>query len=148
MPLCVMKYEDVLRQQLLHRAVALLVRDRKGRALLTQRQNYGWGMSSFGRLRAGISSESKAQEMLLKDLRQSGPVLQLGIAQPGMESLNCFVYLFEARVSAAVADEAVRNADNHMLVDYDELRGLGTHFGELLSPFLRMLVQKGLVRPR
>ena len=35
-----------------------------------------------------------------------------------------------------------------VMVDYDELRGIGTHFGELLSPFLRTVVQAGLVRPR
>ena len=34
-PLCIMAKEDVLRQGLPHRAVALLIRDRSGRALLT-----------------------------------------------------------------------------------------------------------------
>ena len=36
-PLCVMRKQDVLRQNLHHRAVGLLVRDRLGRALLTHR---------------------------------------------------------------------------------------------------------------
>ena len=48
----------------------------------------------------------------------------------------------------SLASTAVRDPDLHMLVDYDELRGIGTHFGELLSPFMRSVVQAGLVRPR
>lgn len=35
-----------------------------------------------------------------------------------------------------------------MLLDYDELKGLGAHFGDLLSPFMRVAVQGGYVRPR
>ena len=48
----------------------------------------------------------------------------------------------------SLASTAVRDPDLHMLVDYDELRGMGTHFGELLSPFLRTVLQAGLMRPR
>ena len=46
-PLCVMAEKDVLRQRLRHRAVALLIRDSAGRALLTFRAGRGWGFSSF-----------------------------------------------------------------------------------------------------
>ena len=49
---------------------------------------------------------------------------------------------------ASLAAAAVRDRDRQMLVDYDELRGLGVHFGDLLSPFLRTVVQSGLMRPR
>ena len=48
----------------------------------------------------------------------------------------------------SLASTAVRDPDLHMLVDYDELRGMGTHFSELLSPFLRTVLQAGLMRPR
>ena len=147
-PLCVMRNEDVLRQKLLHRAVALLVRDRQGRALLTHRQGLGWGFSSFGRLPAGQSSELMAQQLFSDDWRHDGRVLPLGVCPPGAENFNAFVALYEGRMPAALANAAVRDPDRHMLVDYDELRGIGVHFGELLSPFLRVAVQAGLVRPR
>ena len=147
-PLCVMRSEDVLRQALHHRAVGLLVRDRQGRALLTHRPGLGWGMSSFGRLPAGQSSEHRALQLFTDDWGHDGRVLPLGVCPPGPESSNAFVALYEGRVPALLAAAAVRDQDRHMLVDYDELRGIGIHFGELLSPFLRVAVQAGLVRPR
>lgn len=61
-PLCIMRGEDILRQNLRHRQWGLLVRDRLGRALLTHRPGLGWGFSSFGRCPPGQSSEHKAQE--------------------------------------------------------------------------------------
>lgn len=148
MPLCVMRGEDVLRQKLQHRAVGLLVRDRLGRALLTHRPNFGWGFSSFGRLPAGQSSECKAQELFKQDWNHDGRILPMGISAPGPDNFNAFVALYEGRMPSSLAAAAVRDPDRHMLVDYDELRGLGTHFGELLSPFLRHAVQSGLMRPR
>lgn len=147
-PLCVMRSEDVQRQNLRHRAVGLLVRDRLGRTLLTHRPGFGWGFSSFGRLTAGQASQHKALELLKHDWNHEGRVLPLGISAPGPENFNAFVALYEGRIPTSQAAVAVRDPDRHMLVDYDELRGLGTHFGDLLSPFLRQAVQAGLVRPR
>ena len=147
-PLCIMRGEDILRQNLRHRAVGLLVRDRLGRALLTFRPGHGWGFSSFGRLPAGQSSEHKAQELFNSDWNHEGRILPLGVSPPGPDNFNAFVALYEGRMPASLAATAVRDPDQHMLVDYDELRGLGVHFGELLSPFLRQAVQSGLVRPR
>ena len=148
MPLCIMRGEDILRQNLRHRAVGLLVRDRLGRALLTFRPGHGWGFSSFGRLPAGQSNEHKARELLEQDWNHEGRVLFLGISAPGPENFNAFVALYESRIPTSEAAAAVRDPDRHLLVDYDELRGLGAHFGDLLSPFLRQAVQAGLVRPR
>ena len=147
-PLCVMRKEDVLRQGLHHRAVGLLVRDRLGRALLTHRPGLGWGISSIGRLPAGQSSERRAQQLFFDDWGHDGRILPLGVSAPGPESFNAFVELYEGRMPVSLASTAVRDPDRHMLVDYDELRGISTHFGELLSPFMRSVVQAGLVRPR
>ena len=147
-PLCIMRGEDIRCQNLRHRAVGLLVRDRLGRALLAYRPGLGWGFSSFERLPAGQSSESKAQELFKNDWNHDGRVLALGVSAPGPENFNAFVALYEGRMPSSLAAAAVRDPDRHMLVDYDELRGLGVHFGELLSPFLRQAVQAGLVRPR
>ena len=146
-PLCIMNARDVQLQQLPYRAVGLLARDRSGRTLLSRRPGIGWGISSFSRLRAGHAHEQLARELLRADWRQEGQVLPLGLLPPG-PALHAFIYLYEARIPAWLAADAARDAGNHMLVDYDELRGLGTHFGDLLSPVLRSAVQAGLVRPR
>lgn len=148
LPLCVMRTQDVLRQGLRHRAVGLLVRDRRGRALLTHREGRGWGISSFELLPAGQSAESKARELFLKDWEHEGRMLPMGVSPAGAESSHAFVTLYEGRMPALLAEAAVRDRDRQMLVDYDELRGLGVHFGDLLSPFLRTVVQSGLMRPR
>lgn len=147
-PLCVMRKEDVLRQGLRHRAVGLLVRDARGRALLTHREGLGWGISSFELLPPGASSESKARELFTKDWKHEGRMLPMGVSSAGAESRHAFVSLYEGRMPASLAEAAVRDRDRQMLVDYDELRGLGVHFGDLLSPFLRAVVQSGLMRPR
>lgn len=147
-PLCVMRTQDVLRQGLRHRAVGLLVRDPRGRALLTRREGLGWGISSFELLPAGQSSEIRAHEMFRRDWAHEGRILPMGISHAGAESRHAFVTLYEGRMPASLAEAAVRDRDRQMLVDYDELRGLGVHFGDLLSPFLRAVVQSGLMRPR
>ena len=74
-----MRREDVLRQGLRHRAVGLLVRDARGRALLTHREGAGWGISSFELLPAGQSSESKALELFRKDWAHEGRILPMGL---------------------------------------------------------------------
>lgn len=148
-PLCIMAEKDVLRQRLRHRATALLIRDSTGRALLSFREGQGWGFSSFAMVRAGQSFEDCARDMLQEDWgEQGGRLLSLGLCPPCRESRQAFVALFEARLPAALAAQKALDPDRSMLLDYDELKGLGAHFGDLLSPFMRVAVQGGYVRPR
>ena len=79
---------------------------------------------------------------------QGGRLLSLGLCPPCRESRQAFVALFEARLPAALAVQKALDPDRSMLLDYDELKGLGAHFGDLLSPFMRVAVQGGYVRPR
>lgn len=147
-PLCIMSSGDVLRQRLRHRATALLIRDSTGRALLTFRQGLGWGFSSFGLVQAGQSFEERARSLLHDDWgRESSRILPLGLCYPHAESRQAFVAIFEARLPAVLAAEKIFDPDRHMLLDYDELKGVSAHFKDLLSPFLRIAVQGGHVRP-
>lgn len=147
-PFCVLRADEVLRQGLPHRAVGLLVRDSASRTLLTWRQGHGWGLSSFGFPAAGQSAEDRARELLLADWGRHGPPQPLGISAPGQETGPAYLYLFEARVSAAFARYAARDAERHLLADYGELRGLRVQAAPLLSPALRRVVLAGLARPR
>ncbi len=147
-PLCIMSREDVLRQRLRHRATALLIRDSTGRALLTFRPGLGWGFSSFGLVQAGQSFEDRARSLLRDDWdRASSRLLPLGLCPPHAESRQAFVTIFEARLPAVLAAEKIFDPDRHMLLDYDELKGLSAHFTDLLSPFLRIAAQRGYLRP-
>lgn len=148
-PLCIMAEKDVLRQRLHHRAVALLIRDSAGRALLTFRPERGWGFSSFALVRAGQAFETRALNLLREDWREEGGRLSpLGLCPPCPESRQAFVALFEARLPAALAVQKALDPERNMLLDYDELKGLRAHFDDLLSPFMRVAVQGGYVRPR
>lgn len=148
-PLCVMAAKDALRLRLRHRAVALLIRDSAGRALLTFRAGRGWGFSSFAIVSAGQAFETQARSMLREDWREKdGRLWPLGICPPCPESRQAFVALFEARLPAALAAQKALDPERGMLLDYDELKGLRAHFDDLLSPFMRVAVQGGYVRPR
>ncbi|SDF37588.1 NUDIX hydrolase [Desulfovibrio legallii] len=148
-PVCLLRAADVQRQGLPHRAVALLLRDKNGRALLTHWPERGWGVSAYARATAGQAFEDCARALLLEaGLDPTGRVRPLGLAPPCPESRNAFVAFFEARLPLSLAMAGARNAERHLLADYDELRGMAAHFGELLSPLLRVAVQAGYVRPR
>ena len=141
-PLCIMPDEDVLRQRLPHRTVALLVRDKNGRALLT-RSGRGWCFSSYGRVPAGMSCECRVRELLLNHWGHEGKqVSALGLIPPGPENDVTFLNLFTARLPRAIIAVRAADRDRHLLVDRDELKGMGTHFADLLSPLMRAALQQ------
>ena len=139
--------ESVIRQHLAHRAVALLVRDKSGRALLT-RSSQGWCFSSYGRVPAGMSCEDRAQEILLNDWGHEGKQISaLGLMAPGSENPATFLSLFTARLPRTIIATRAADRDHHLQVDRDELKGLGTHFADLLSPLMRAALQRQLLFP-
>ena len=148
-PVCLLHAASVLRQGLPHRAVSLLLRDKNSRALLTFWPELGWGFSAYARVPAGQAFEDCARDLLRADgLDPACRVLPLGMAAPCTESRNAFVAFFEARLPLSQALARGKDAERHLLADYDELRGMAAHFGELLTPLLRGAVQAGYVRPR
>ncbi|WP_072311733.1 MULTISPECIES: NUDIX hydrolase [Desulfovibrio] len=146
-PLCIMPDEDVIRQRLPHRAVALLVSDRNGQALLT-RSSQGWCFSSHGRVPAGMACEYRVREILLNDWGYEGKQISaLGLIAPGLENAMTFLHLFTARLPRTIIAAKAADRDRHLLVDRDELKGLGTHFADLLSPLMRTAIQRQYLFP-
>ena len=142
-PLCIMAKEDVLRQCLPHRAVALLVRDRRGRALLTLGEQ-GWGFSSYGQVAAGMSCESSAQDILFHEWSQEGGRLAcLGLMPPSASTGLSFLHLYTASLTHSIIKARAMARDRHLLVDQDEMKGLGAHFGDLLSPVMYAALEGG-----
>lgn len=66
-PVCLLHAASVLRQGLPHRAVALLLRDKNSRALLTFWPELGWGFSAYARVPAGQAFEDCARDLLRAD---------------------------------------------------------------------------------
>lgn len=142
-PLCIMAKQDVLRQGLPHRAVALLVRDRSGRALLTLGEQ-GWGFSSYGQVAAGMSCERSAQNILFQEWSQEGGRLAcLGLMPPSNSNSLTFLHLYTANLQRSIINARALMRDRHLLVDQDELKGLGAHFSDLLSPAMRAALEGG-----
>jgi hypothetical protein len=146
-PLGVMDYEDVVLQHLLHRSVAILLRDAAGRFLLSFQKNSGWGFSSVAPVPAGQSCETCAAITLRKHWGLQTRILPVGEYPPCGENGHCFVAAFEARLPLTAVTAMAGEPGRHLLLDYDELKGLGKHFGNMLSPHMRIVLQNGYIRP-
>ena len=133
----------VKQQNLPCRAVALLLRDRHGRVLLTQKGD-GWDVTVFDLLVAGHSHEETARHMLRQGWGLDGPLRLLGLIPPVPEGPNSFTWLYEARIATPLAKEVARDTERHLLADHDELQGLEAHFATLFTPLLLRLVRDGL----
>lgn len=140
-PLCLMPDQTVMRQKLRHRRVALLLGERTGKYLLTYRNADGWGLSSVDVLPAGRSCIHRAEELLLRDWSHEGRLRRYGTLPACPETGFAIVEVFGAKLPASLTGFALRTPDRHMLADPQELHGLDTHFGDLLSPLLRMTIQ-------
>ncbi|BAV91780.1 NUDIX hydrolase [Candidatus Desulfovibrio trichonymphae] len=148
MPIGIMDYKNVLHQRLPHRTVALLLRDACGRVLLTLQPQSGWSFSSFSHVPAGQSAETRATTTLHDNWNlRSSRIVPIGIFPPCMENRQSFTTFFEARLSAVTAAELAVSTEHHLLLDYDELKGMNTHFKDMLTPYMRIIIQNGYIRP-
>lgn len=147
MPLGVMDYEAVVLQRLLHRSIAILLRDAAGRFLLSHQKKSGWSFSSVAPVPAGQSCETCAAMTLREHWNLQTRILPIGVYPPCRENGHCFVAAFEARLPAAAVMALAGEPERHLLLDYDELKGLNTHFNDMLSPYMRIVLQNGYVRP-
>ena len=147
-PFCLMPEALVLRQGLRHRAVALLLRDPAGHALLRTHPRNGWGFSSLALPRARESAEDCCRRLLVTDwdLGTATPRL-LRRADACAETGMAFLTLFEARVSAATARMLAAPGaimpEGLPLPDAIDLAGLARQEEPLLSPLLRHAVRSG-----
>lgn len=147
LPFCLMQKENVLRQNLTCRAVALLLRDREGRTLL-RRVGSIWDFSSRAFLAAGQSHEELARDLLRQDWQQEGRRLHLlGLCQPAADAANSFTAVHEARIPSALLRQLGADPTSHLLLDHDELLGVTHHLGDIFSPLLLQALREGLLFP-
>ncbi|MDR2054851.1 MAG: NUDIX hydrolase [Desulfovibrio sp.] len=146
-PLGVMDYKNIVLQRLLHRSIAILLRDAAGRFLLSFQKKTGWGFSSVAPVPAGQSCETCAAITLREQWGLQTRILPVGVYPPCRENGHSFVAAFEARLPLAAATALTGEPERHLLLDYDELRGLCAHFSDMLSPYMRIVLQNGYVRP-
>ncbi|MDR1776889.1 MAG: NUDIX hydrolase [Desulfovibrio sp.] len=151
-PIGVMHHADVIRQRLLHRSVAVLLRDAAGRFLLRRRTKsdpagFDLDFSALVPVPAGQSCETCATDVLREQWGIQARVFQTGLYSPCAENGNCHVAVYEAALRAALAFGLENEPGRYLLLDYDELKGLTVHFNDMLSPYIRVALQNGYVRP-
>lgn len=147
-PLCLLREAALLRQGLRHRAVALLLRDSVGRALLRPDEHLGWDFSSRALPHALEAVEDCCRRLLATDwkLGSLAPRL-LGRVAASPETGMAFLSIFTARIPAATARElalpGVLAPEGIPLVDAEELAGLARQEPPLLAPLLLKAVRAG-----
>ena len=148
-PFAVMPAGSALRQMLPHRTVAVLLRDKKGRGLFRYQERQQLGFSSFSLVTAGRSCEETALHLCAAEWREEKPrLLSLGTIPPCSENDGAFTSLFEMRLPYERLRRKIEHPDLHLLLDYDELRGVRANIEEVLSPLLRAALLQGRLQPR
>lgn len=123
--LCVLPARDVLRQKLRHRSVAIILRDGRGRLLLTGSPATGWSFSAAAALPAWESGESHAEKLAgLAWPGCRGRFHLIGSCQPCPENGNALAMIFELHVTPVWLDHLAADREKHLLLDHDSLRGL------------------------
>ncbi|MBD5647858.1 MAG: NUDIX hydrolase [Desulfovibrio sp.] len=146
-PLCLLAEAAILRQGLRHRAVALILRDNAGRALLRTGTD-GWDFSSRALPHALEAVEDCCRRLLAADWKlESLAPRRLRRVAASPETGMAFLNIFTARIPTATARELARPGvlapEGIPLVDAEELAGLAEQEPPLLSPLLLRAVRMG-----
>ena len=148
-PLCLLPEAVLLRQGLRHRAVALAIRDAKGRTLLRPGAE-GWDFSSRALPQAMEAMEDCCRRLLEAEWRLTGLAPRVlrrvdACAETGM----AFLTIFTARVPAATARElaapGVLAPEGLPLLDAVELAGLAGQEPPILTPLLHHAVRSSVL---
>lgn len=131
-PLCLMRPGEIIRQNLFHKSVGLLLRDNRGRALLSWRPEQGFGFSSFGLVPAGLGTEEYALALLRNEWGREN-LGRRRDAAPRKENNNSHTVIYEAPVLAAAAENIAAERDKYLLADDIELAAL-IRMGEIIEP--------------
>lgn len=147
-PFCLLPEAAILRQGLRHRAVALLLRDSAGRALLRPDAPGGWDFSSRAIPQALEAAGDCCRRLLAADWQLAGLAPRLLRRIPaGPETGMAFLSIFTARIPAptarALSMPGALRAGGIPLLDPDELAGLASQEPPLLSPLLLTALRAG-----
>lgn len=134
-PICILEKDEVIGQNLCHRAVALLLRDNAGRYLLRRPNGESWGFSAHEPLVAGLAAAEFCQVLARQswNLEIIAPV-QAAFHAPSPENGNAFTSLFCVLISSGALNLLAVNEDEYLLADAGEIRAL-IQMGYPFDPF-------------
>lgn len=139
-PLCLLPLEEILRQKLNHRSVALLLIDKRNRMVLQAGNDDLYDFSFFGAVPAGISKCEFACQMAFERWKAEN-LLPLLEYRPCPENRYSFCAIFRLPVSNALAEMFASDRQKFLLADSVEIDSL-IKFGFGLSPFLKLFLEK------
>lgn len=143
-PLCLMRAGDIIGQKLFHKSVGLIMRDNKGRALLSWRPEQGFGFSSYGLVPAGLGTEEYALELLREEWSRENLGKRRDVA-PCKENNNSHIVIYEAPISHAAAENIAAEQEKYLLADDIELASL-IRMEEIISPMFAAIFLKCIYR--
>lgn len=140
--LCLMAHEEVLRQNLRHRAFAVILKERGGRFILSrQGENYGFLHYSF--LPAGLCAEDAARAAIAAKLGEyEGSPILLGRIGPGPQSRMAITDIYLAELPKTTALNLEDDDRDWLFLKKDELFAFGDN--DLLDIFLRHVMECGI----
>lgn len=140
-PLCLLPLEEILRQNLRHRAVAVLLADKRKKALLAAGEGGECGFTFAEALPAGMGAMEYAEKKAHEKWRLER-IVPLAVIQPRAESGHALASIFLAPSSNSMADMLALNREKYLLADSAEISAL-LNFGHSFSPLFRLFFQGG-----
>lgn len=146
-PLCLLTEAALLRQGLRHRAVAVLVQDGAGRALLRP-GDHGWDFSSRALPQAMEAAEDCCRRLLETEWRLAGLAPRVlrrveACAETGMAFLTIFTACIAGATARELAAPGAIAPEGLPLLDAVELAGIAAQEPPILAPLLRQAVRAG-----
>lgn len=140
-PLCLLPIEEILRQNLRHRAVAILLADKRKKALLSAGNGEECGFTFGEALPAGMGAMEFAEKRAYEKWGIER-LVPLAVIQPKAEGRYALASIFLAPASNGMADMLALDREKYLLADSAEISAL-MNFGRGFSPLFRLFFQGG-----
>lgn len=145
-PLCVMSVAEVRSQKLLHRGIALLMRDRERRFMTVQDAEGQPGFTLFAPCMAGLAYADSCDELVTRHWGGLPAFANLlKVWPPCSENFGSFTGICEIVLSEAMLENLSSSTEGSLIVDYSGLAALlKSSCG--LAPFLALILESGFLR--
>lgn len=151
-PITLMNLNEVHRQSLRHRSVAILIYDTEGKLYLQKRSadkklySGRWDVSASGHVYAGESKEKAALRELELELNvKNGNLRPIEEIKASSETGYEFITIFVVDKINSIPSPNPEEVESGYFYSASELKWLVHEYRELLSPNLVFLYEKGIL---
>lgn len=136
-PICLLPLDEIQRQKLYYRSIAILLTDRRKKTILEIKADETFDFSHFEALPAGYNPYEYAEKISL-ELWKSNNLVLIREIKPCSESENSFVKIFSVNISNAMAQMIAKDAQKYLLADDTEILSL-MKFGCGFNPLFKLI---------